>query len=51
MQLTRLKQLMMVDGLLPADDIIRLARYNDPSTKPRFRRNEVLVKLEKFELW
>lgn len=28
-----------------------LARYNDPSVKPRFRRNEVLMKLEGFDLW
>lgn len=28
-----------------------LARYNDPSVKPRFRRNEVLMKLKSFDLW
>jgi len=28
-----------------------LARYNDPSVKPRFRRNEVLIKLKMFDLW
>lgn len=33
----------------PSDYIV--ARYNDPSTKPIFRRNEVLVELDDFELW
>jgi DNA gyrase inhibitor GyrI len=28
-----------------------LARYNDPSVKPRFRRNEILVELQDFNLW
>ena len=28
-----------------------LARYNDPSTKPMFRKNEVLIPIEKFDLW
>jgi hypothetical protein len=28
-----------------------LARYNDPSVKPRFRRNEILVELQDFDLW
>ena len=28
-----------------------LARYNDPSTQPMFRRNEVLVPLKDFQLW
>jgi hypothetical protein len=28
-----------------------LARYNDPSVKPRFRRNEVLIALQDFDLW
>jgi hypothetical protein len=32
---------------------VRLARYNDPSVKPRFRRNEVMLPLDegKFDLW
>lgn len=32
---------------------VRLARYNDPSVKPRFRRNEVLLPLDEasFDLW
>ena len=28
-----------------------LARYNDPSTRPAFRRNEVLVLVKDFDLW
>ena len=28
-----------------------LARYNDPSTKPMFRRNEVLIPVRGFQLW
>ena len=28
-----------------------LARYNDPSTKPVFRRNEVLIPVRDFTLW
>jgi hypothetical protein len=28
-----------------------LARYNDPSVKPRLRRNEILVELRDFDLW
>ena len=28
-----------------------LARYNDPSTRPAFRRNEVLVPVKEFNLW
>lgn len=33
-----------------ADDWV-LARYNDPSTKSFFRRNEVMVQLADFDLW
>lgn len=29
----------------------RVARYNDPSTKPFFRRNEVLMDVNNFDLW
>ncbi|KAF8066298.1 heme-binding-like protein [Scenedesmus sp. PABB004] len=39
-------------GLRPVDPgLWSLARYNDPSVKPRFRRNEVLVQLASFDLW
>ena len=39
-------------GLTPQDDDAWvLARYNDPSVKPRFRRNEILMQLKDFDLW
>lgn len=39
-------------GLQPVDSAAwTLARYNDPSVKPRFRRNEVLMRLKDFDLW
>ena len=28
-----------------------LARYNDPSTKPAQRKNEVLIPVKDFDLW
>ena len=28
-----------------------LARYNDPSVAPPFRRNEAMIELKDFELW
>ena len=28
-----------------------LARYNDPSTKPMFHKNEILIAIEDFDLW
>jgi hypothetical protein len=38
--------------LTPQDpDAWVLARYNDPSVKPRFRRNEILMQLKDFDLW
>eukprot|EP00775_Hariotina_reticulata_P003368 gene3368-3643_t len=43
---------LQVAGLQPADSSKwTLARYNDPSVKPRFRRNEVLIKLQNFDIW
>ena len=39
------------DNLSTANEEWALARYNDPSTKPWFRRNEVLVPVEGFDLW
>ncbi len=39
------------DGLKPAGAVWSLARYNDPSTPAPFRRNEVLLPLEGFDLW
>ncbi|GLC36581.1 hypothetical protein PLESTF_001275600 [Pleodorina starrii] len=39
------------DGLQPAGGVWTLARYNDPSTPGPFRRNEVLLPLEGFDMW
>ena len=39
------------DAVKIASDDWMLARYNDPSTRPVFRRNEVLVKVKDFDLW
>ena len=50
-QLSELRMLLSTDGRSAADDSFTLARYNDPSTPPRFRRNEVLIPLKKFSLW
>jgi hypothetical protein len=36
---------------VPDPDAWVLARYNDPSVKPRFRRNEILMQLQEFDLW
>eukprot|EP00879_Flechtneria_rotunda_P020020 GHRR01021048.1.p2 GENE.GHRR01021048.1~~GHRR01021048.1.p2 ORF type:complete len:194 (+),score=67.76 GHRR01021048.1:955-1536(+) len=39
-------------GLQPVDaSLWTLARYNDPSVRPMFRRNEVLMHLKDFDLW
>eukprot|EP00884_Botryococcus_braunii_P014203 jgi/Botrbrau1/22784/Bobra.0132s0110.1 len=45
----RLRAALLLDGLKPEEGY-RLARYNDPFTPPPIRRNEVLIKLESFEL-
>ena len=50
-QLSELRMLLSADGRTAADESYILARYNDPSTRPRFRRNEVLVPLADFSLW
>jgi hypothetical protein len=43
---------LQADGLQVADpDAWALARYNDPSVRPQFRRNEVLMQLQDFDLW
>ena len=44
-----LRGALLVDGL-QAQDGYHLARYNDPFTLPILRRNEVLIRLEDFEL-
>ena len=50
-QLGELRMLLSEDERNPADDSYILARYNDPSTRPSFRRNEVLLPLTDFSLW
>ena len=42
---------MQGDAVKVASNDWMLARYNDPSTRPIFRRNEVLVKVKDFDLW
>jgi hypothetical protein len=43
-----LRAALLRDGLAPAVGY-RLARYNDPTVLPPFRRNEVLIDLPGFE--
>ncbi|KAK9811083.1 hypothetical protein WJX73_001332 [Symbiochloris irregularis] len=45
----RLRAALLLDGLNPQPGY-KLARYNDPFTLPFLRRNEVLIKLDEFEL-
>ena len=46
-----LRSKLVADGLKPEGSTWWLARYNDPSVKPQFRRNEVLIPLVEFDLW
>jgi hypothetical protein len=46
-----LRSALTKDGLQHDGAGYTLARYNDPSTKPFFRRNEVLIPLKDFQLW
>lgn len=50
-QLQTLRQKMARDKIQAVSETWTLARYNDPSTKGPFRRNEVLVPVENFDLW
>lgn len=50
-QLQGLRVAMARDDLQAAATDWTLARYNDPSTKGPFRRNEVLVSVMNFDLW
>lgn len=50
-QLQVLYQKLARDRLEASPDKWTLARYNDPSTKGPFRLNEVLVKVNNFDLW
>lgn len=46
-----LREAMQRRGVVADGSDWLLARYNDPSTRPAFRRNEVLVPIKEFELW
>lgn len=46
---SELRKLLLADGMSPVAGY-KLARYNDPTTLPMFRRNEVLIKVEAVEL-
>lgn len=50
-QLSSLRQAMARDQLKATSEKWTLARFNDPSTKAPFRRNEVLVSVQDFDLW
>ena len=47
----QLQALMQRRKIFAAGDEWFLARYNDPSTKPMFRKNEVLIPVKDFDLW
>lgn len=46
-----LRSLLKRDGLQLKNKEPILARYNDPTTPPPFRRNEILFELDHFRLW
>ncbi len=46
-----LRQAMQERGIVADGFDWLLARYNDPSTRPAFRRNEVLIPVKEFDLW
>jgi len=50
-QLKSLRIAMARDDLQASAKDWTLARYNDPSTKGPFRRNEVLISVINFDLW
>eukprot|EP00208_Stichococcus_sp_RCC1054_P000489 CAMPEP_0206140442 /NCGR_PEP_ID=MMETSP1473-20131121/9492_1 /ASSEMBLY_ACC=CAM_ASM_001109 /TAXON_ID=1461547 /ORGANISM="Stichococcus sp, Strain RCC1054" /LENGTH=369 /DNA_ID=CAMNT_0053534595 /DNA_START=232 /DNA_END=1341 /DNA_ORIENTATION=+ len=47
----RLRAALPKHNLKPRSGQYIVARYNDPGTKPIFRRNDVLIELEDFKLW
>lgn len=44
-----LRGALLLDGV-KAEDGYKLARYNDPFTPPFLRRNEVLIRLDNYQL-
>lgn len=50
-QLAHMRAGMAQDGLTAVADTYVVARYNDPSTKPIFRRNDILIPVSNFQLW
>ena len=46
-----LQALMQRRSISAAGDECYLARYNDPSTRPSWRKNEILVPVKDFDLW
>lgn len=46
-----LLQALQSDGVAYDASKWILARYNDPSTKPAKRKNEVLIPLKDFDIW
>jgi hypothetical protein len=47
----QLRRSLEADGVDFDPDKWILARYNDPSTKPAARKNEVLIPLKSFDIW
>jgi len=47
----QLQKSLEADGVDFDSDKWILARYNDPSTKPAARKNEVLIPLKSFDIW
>ena len=46
-----LRALMQRRNISAAGSEWYLARYNDPSTKPAQRKNEILIPVKDFDLW
>lgn len=45
----RLRGALLLDQLEPSSGY-KLARYNEPFVPPPFKRNEILIEVDKFEL-
>ena len=50
-QLSILRESLAKHKIQNASDTWTLARYNDPSTKGPFRRNEVMIAVKHFDIW